>query len=177
MADTDLAYPDGLAPDHADKRGVWHRHASLVSLAVLGALMALAMSGVLAGARTGPRTADFAAARLSVTVPAILRNGEFFEMRIAVTAKTPIAKLRIALPPAIWRDMTINTMIPAASEEVFEDGEFRFDYGKLDAGKSLAIKVDGQINPPLTLGTRGAVALYDGDRRLGDAPITIRVLP
>ena len=177
VADTDLAFPDGLAPDHAKRRGGWHRHANLLSLAVLGALMALAMTGLLAGGRTPERAADFATARLGVTVPKILRNGQFFEMRIDVAARSDIADLRVTLPPALWRDMTINTMIPAASEEAFADGAFDFGYGPLAAGKALSIKIDGQINPPLTLGTRGDVAIHDGDERIGAVPITIRVLP
>ncbi len=177
MADSDLAYPDGLAPDHAEKRGGWHRHANLLPLLVLGALMALAMTGLLAGSRTPERAADFGTARLGVTVPEILRNGEFFEMGIHVAARERIADLQVTLPVALWRDMTINTMIPAPSEEASADGMLRFTYGELAAGTTLAIKIDGQINPPLTLGTKGDVTIYDGERRIGALPITIRVLP
>ena len=174
---TGLAFPDGLGPRNAEKRRGWRRRANLLSLLVLGALMALAMTGLLAGARTPERAADFGSARLGVTVPGILRNGEFFEMRVDVAARDAITDLRVAVPLTLWRDMTINTMMPAPSEEGFANGAFRFTYGKLDAGKTLAIKIDGQINPPLTLGTRGDVAIYDGDRRIGAVPITIRVLP
>lgn len=39
------------------------------------------------------------------------------------------------------------------------------------------MKVDGQINPPLTLGTRGEVVLLDGARVLARVPVTMRVLP
>ncbi|URW75604.1 hypothetical protein M9980_13950 [Sphingomonas donggukensis] len=170
-------YPDGLGDSHAARAGWLGRHANLLSLVVLGTLMALALSGVLAGGRSAPRVAETAAATVAVTTPTTLRNGEFFEMRIRVAAKAPIAKLGLALPPGLWRDMTVNTVIPAASEESFKDGAFRFDYGALGAGEVLEVKVDGQINPPLTVGTQGDVTLYDGDRAIAAVPLSIRVLP
>jgi hypothetical protein len=177
MADETLDYPDGVVPDHAEPRGRLHRHASLFSLAVLLLVMLLGISGLLAGAPTDPRSGDFANARLTVTVPATMRNGQFFEMRLLVEAHRPIDKLVIALPPKLWRDLTINTMVPAASEEAFEDGAFRFDYGALEAGKALVVKVDGQINPPLTLGNRGEIAIYDGEQRIGAVSVQVTVLP
>ena len=177
MAEETLDYPDGVVPEHAGPRGRLHRHASLFSLAVLLGVMLVGISGLLAGAPTDPRSGDFADARLTVTVPATMRNGQFFEMRLLVEAHRPIDKLVIALPPQLWRDLTINTMVPAASEEAFEDGAFRFDYGKLEAGKALVVKVDGQINPPLTWGNRGEIAIYDDDRRIGAVPVHVTVLP
>src|SRR3546814_1697109 len=67
--------------------------------------------------------------------------------------------------------MTVNTMIPAPAEESFEDGYFRFSYGPLDAGERLHVRIDGQINPPLFAGTRGEIAVFDGDRRVGSMPL------
>ncbi|MHA6721874.1 hypothetical protein [Sphingomonas sp. RS2018] len=177
MAATDPGYPDGIAPDHADPRGWWNRHANLLSLAILGLLMALALSGLLGGAPNPVRFADLGPARLTVAAPTTLRNGLFFEMRWTVAARADIGKLVVAIPPSLWRDMTVNSMIPAAGEERFADGRFRFHYGALKAGETLEIKIDGQINPPLTRGTAGDIALYDGDRRLGAMPVRIRVLP
>lgn len=173
----DLDYPDGLRHVHAAPTGGLGAHANLLSILVLGALMAVAMTGLLAGDRTRVRDFEAAGARVTLSVPETLRNGEFFEMRLTLTATAPIADATIALPPALWRDMTINTMIPAAGEEEHKDGQFRFRYGALKPGEMLEIKIDGQINPPLTIGTAGEVALYDGGRRLGALPVAIRVLP
>lgn len=171
------SYPDGLGEVHAARRGRLHRHASLFSLIVLGALMALALSGLLAGGRAHTTLAAAPGATLGVSAPRILRNGEFFEMRVAVEAKVPITDATLAIPPELWRDMTINSHVPAASEEAFEDGAFAFHYGPLKPGERLEIKIDGQINPPLTLGTRGFVRLQDGDRAIVTAPVAIGVLP
>src|SRR3546814_13021689 len=76
----------------------------------------------------------------------------------------------IEVSPSLWRDMTINTMIPAPAEEFFEKGGYRFAYDRMPRGKRLLIKIDGQINPPLFAGTRGDIAVYDGERRLGAMP-------
>lgn len=168
--------PDGIEDRHARPKR-FHAYANLVSLLVLGALMVTAMTGWLAGGRTTPRRVAGPAAKMIAAIPDRLRNGEFFEMRLTIQATQPIADATIAVPATLWRDMTINSMIPAASEEAFKDGAFRFRYGRLKAGDTLALKIDGQINPPLTIGTRGTIALYDGDTRVAALPVHIRILP
>ncbi|WP_294338743.1 hypothetical protein [uncultured Sphingomonas sp.] len=168
--------PDGITDRHATPKRL-HAYASLLSLLVLGALLATAMTGWLAGDRTTPRRVEAPAATLTASIPDRLRNGEFFEMRLVVTARTDMNDATVAVSPALWRDMTINSMVPAATDEEFKDGAFRFRYGPLKAGDTLEVKIDGQINPPLTVGTGGEVALYDGDMRVAALPVRIRVLP
>lgn len=116
-------------------------------------------------------------ASLTVESPEILRNGELFEIGITVKAHQSIEKLVIGMTPSLWRNMTVNTIIPAASEETFEDGLFRFTFGKLDPGTEFRIKIDGQINPPLFAGTKGEVAIFDDNIALNRAPVSVRVLP
>ena len=66
-------------------------------------------------------------------MPETIRNGEFLEMRVTVESTDGIGLLVIGIDQALWEDVTVNTMIPAATEEVSEDGEFRFSFGQLDA--------------------------------------------
>ena len=42
-----------------------------------------------------------------------LRNGEFFETRLTATAARPLADVTVAFSPSVWRNMTVNTMLPA----------------------------------------------------------------
>ena len=168
------AYPDGIAPADADERGAGF---NWVSLAVLGAVMLAALLGAFGGGKARPLVAEAAAARLDVATPRVIRNGEFFETRIQVVAKAPIADAVIVVPASLWRDMTINTMIPAPSEEKAEKHAFRFRYGAMKPGDVLDIKVDGQINPPLFAGNSGSVGLFDGDRPIATIPVEITVLP
>ncbi len=170
------SYPDGLAAHHAVPRR-FGRHASPVSILVLGVLLALALAGVLAGGRSPERTVTAPAATLRLAAPALLRNGEYFEMRIEVVATAPIKDMTFAVTPELWRDMTINSQVPAASEEAFENDAFAFHYGAMATGERFVVKIDGQINPPLTRGTAGRIEVRDGKRTLAKMPVTIRVLP
>lgn len=168
--------PDGISARHLRPAS---RLRTIESLPVwiLGTILGLALIGVFGGGKAQTTHVSAPAADLSVRVPRILRSGMFFEMQIDVVARAEIADLTIALPPSLWHEMTINTVIPAAESEAFKGRDFRFSYGRLRRGERLSVKVDGQINPALTLGTRGDVRLFDGDAELAELPTTIRVLP
>ncbi|WP_394653483.1 hypothetical protein [uncultured Sphingomonas sp.] len=129
------------------------------------------MTGWLARDRTTPRRVEVTAATLTASIPDRLRNSEFFKMRSVVTDRTDMIDANVAVAPALCRNMTINSMVPAASDEEIKPGAFRFRHGP------LKVKIDGQVNPPLTIGTEGELALYDGDTRVAAPPVRIRVLP
>lgn len=169
-----LQTPDGIDPAHSRAGGL---PLNWLPLAILSAVMLLALLGLFGGGRARPIVTEGAAARLEVTTPRVIRNGEFFETRIRILARQPIDDATLSVSTGLWRDMTINTMIPAPTEEKAEQGAFRFAYGRLEAGDVLDIKIDGQINPPLFAGTHGDIGLEDGDRPLLRIPLAITVLP
>jgi hypothetical protein len=170
----------GRAPDGIDERHVhlvegWRRHASPFSLAAFATVIVLALTGLLGHERDWVAEAN--AATLRVHSPEIIRNGEFFEIRVAVETAEPIGDLRIGVDAALWEDMTVNTMIPAATEEMSEDGEFAFTFGPLEPGTAFDLKVDLQVNPDIVGGNAGSVTLYDGDDVLAAVDMSISVLP
>jgi len=167
---------EGLEPKPSRQR-LWDRHASPISILLLGGLLVATGLGLTGGQPSPPIMADFGAARLVVKTPTTIRNGEFFETDLTLTAQAPMADAVIAVSPALWHDMTVNTMIPAPAKESFEDGHFHFSYGPLAPGESVHVKIDGQINPPLFAGTSGEIAVFDGSRRIGAMPLRIKVLP
>ena len=175
--DVAKGYPDGLAERHAGHGRLLDRHANPLSFVVLGGILLIALLGLLGGGRSPVVRATAPAAVLTVKTPHTLRSGLFFETVVTVEATAPIADAVIAVPAALWRDQTINTQTPAPEKEEARDGTFRFHYGPLEAGERLDVKIDGQVNPPLTIGTSGAVVLLDGEREIARAPLTIRVLP
>lgn len=177
MSDASAPFPDGIEDCHADPPGRFRMASSLLTLLILGGIVAAGLSGALGGAPNTPVAVANADASLVIDTPLTIRNGEFFETRIRVEARRPIADAVLAIAPSLWRDMTVNTMIPAAAEEKFERGSYAFSYGPLDAGATLLIKIDGQINPPLFAGTSGTIELRDGERPLAAVPLSIRVLP
>lgn len=169
------AWPDGLsAGEHGASRG-WRRHASAIGLGILSLAMVFALSGLAGMEET--RTAESAAARVTWHAPARIRNGEFFEIRLNVEAREAIDELVVGVEVGLWEDFTINTFIPAATEETSEDGELLFTFGPVGAGSSFLLKVDGQINPDMLWRNEGVVTVYDGEEALTEMPIAIEVLP
>lgn len=168
-------YPDGIGEDNVRPVGAWRRRASPLGLVVFGVVVALALAGLLGHERTW--AAESGGTRLEVHTSEIIRNGEFVEMRIRVVPDRDIGELVIGIDDAIWEDVTVNTMIPAASEEANEDGETRFTFGQLSSGTAFLFKVDMQINPDILGGNAGNVTVYDGDAELVVRPISITVLP
>lgn len=168
--------PDGIEGHHleAGKRP-WLR--PWIAPAVLGALLLGALLGLFGGAPYPTLRDEQQRAALAMTAPRVLRNGEFFEIKLRVEARGAIAKPRIAVTPAYWRHLTINTMIPAPSEEGYEDGRFTFAFEPLEAGQSLELKIDGQINPARFGNSSGAVTLLDDKSVLAELPVHLRVLP
>ncbi len=170
-------FPDGLDEDNLHGGRLFARHASPLSVILLGSLLILALFDVAGGQPSTPMQRDFGAATLTVDTPTTLRNGEFFETRIDIRAHADIEDAVLAVTPDLWRDMTINTTLPSPAEETFENGLLRWSYGPVKRGDTLHVKIDGQINPPLFAGTSGAILLYDGKRRVGRLPLSIRVFP
>jgi hypothetical protein len=167
--------PDGITDEHERPIGGWRHHASPLSLVVFGVVLALAAGGVLGHERDWRAEANGAV--LVVHTSEVIRNGEFAEMRVTVSSDDPIGDLGIAVAQSLWEDMTVNTMIPAATEERSSNGEFRFVFGPIEAGATFLLKVDLQVNPDTFGGNDGIVAVYDGERLLVEAPISIAVLP
>ncbi|MCM2505241.1 DUF421 domain-containing protein [Aureimonas altamirensis] len=81
---------------------------------------------------------------MSVSAPAIVRNGIFFEVSIDVSAKRDIADVVLAVEPHLWRRQTQNSMIPAAANEAYGEGGFRYSYGPLGAGPRAERLLDGE---------------------------------
>ena len=167
--------PDGIGDEHARPIAGWQRHASPLSLVVFGAVVVLGLIGVLGHERDW--RAEGSGASLAVHAPETIRNGEFLEMRINVEAEELIGELVIGVDHALWEDMTVNTMIPAAAGEGSADGEFRFTFGELEARKPFLLKLDLQVNPDIIGGNDGLVRVYDGEDLLVETQVDIAVLP
>ncbi len=172
-----MRMPEGITDRHASEPGWLGRHASPLSFVILALFLGLALLGFLGGQPHPVERAESAGAAIEVAAPRIIRNGEFFEMRIRVDPRRPISNLVIGVEPSLWRDLTVNSMVPAASEENYEDGAFRFAYGPAERGKPLVVKIDFQINPPMFGGTAGRIIVYDDMAELVALPLAMKVRP
>jgi hypothetical protein len=168
-------YPDGIGEEHERPVEGWRRHASPLGLVVFGAVIALALTGLLGHERDW--RADANGATLQIHAPETTRSGEFLEMRIRVTSAEPIGELVIGVEGSLWEDLTVNTLIPAATEEESADGEFLFVFAPLAPDTAFDLKVDLQVNPDIVGGNDGLVTVYDGEQALVGTRISIMVLP
>lgn len=178
MVDSQIASmpPQGIEQAHAKAR-FRDRHANPATVIALGLFLAAALFGLFGGQPHPTRTIEAPAATLKLQFPEILRNGEFFEMRATITAKRPISDMGLQISSSYWRDLTINTMIPAPAEETSAHGNYRFSYGVMKAGDTINLKIDGQVNPPMFAGTKGELVLMDGEGEIARAPLSLRVYP
>lgn len=167
--------PDGIGEREIQPIEGWRRHASPSSLIVFGAVVTVALLGLLGHERTWGAAGD--GASLEVHMPEVIRNGEFFEMRLTVEAVRDIGALVVTVDQSLWEDITINTQIPAPAEEVSEDGVYRFTFGQLAAGTTFLFKIDGQVNPDIVGGNEGRITVLDGGRVLAGTTVTMGVLP
>ena len=167
--------PDGIGEREMQPLEGWRQHASPLSLVVFGTVVLLALAGVLGHERTWATQGE--TVNLEVHMPEVIRNGEFFEMRVTVRADQPIEQLVVAIDQAVWEDVTVNTMVPAATEEANEDGVFRFTFAELAAGSTFLLKIDGQVNPDLVGANAGTVSVLDGEAELAAVDVTMEVRP
>ena len=169
--------PDGIGREALVLHPGRARLLSLLPLLVLGAILALALAGLFGGKTTDWRGVRNDTVELQAAVPQVMRSGVLFEFRFRITPRRRFEDLRLAISPELLRDFTINTTIPAPAEESSEEGLFHLSYGPVEAGETVEIKLDGQINPSLVWGTQGRIAVFDGDSELASMPLEIRVLP
>jgi len=175
MADNEANTPDGIVDEHAAPRTGLRRHASPLSLLVFATVVVLGLTGILVRERTWQAEAN--GAELAVHASEIIRNGEFFEMRVTVIANEPIDELRIEVDASLWEDMTVNTMTPATAEEESAEGVFAFTFARVPAGETFEMKVDLQVNPDILGSNPGTVRVLNADEPLVEIPIEITVLP
>ena len=168
--------PDGIDSKNLQPDSALHGHSSLVSLGILGAILAWGISG-FAGDRLVDHAIDNDAGRFEVKVPGVVRCGNVIESRIHLTAKRRIAKLVIAVDTTLWRQITTNSMVPAPGSEASAKGRHRFTYDPIDAGQTFDLQIQQQINPSLFGINHGRIAFFDGDEPLADLALDIKVLP
>ncbi|MDQ2689962.1 MAG: hypothetical protein M3Y29_06785 [Chloroflexota bacterium] len=172
----DLDSPEGIERRHIHDTSASPFRGLPIGLIGLGVLLGASVLGLFG--TEARQTAASGGVELEVHAPARIRNGEFFEMVVTVTADRPLEAATLVVDADVWRDITINTVIPAPSEETARDGSFAFEFGALDAGERLTVKVDGQVNPDhAPAANEGVIGVADGDETLASIEYRLEVLP
>ncbi len=168
--------PDGIDEAHVAPQGPFGPHASPLSAIVLTCLIGAGLSGA-AGSPTAEVSSRSGPGVVSIEMPAVTRAGKILEMRFHLRPPAAIDKPVLAIDASLWRELTINSMVPAASDEAYRKGAFRFSFGRIEAGEEFLFKVDAQINPKLHGVNRGRVVLLDGEREVAAVPVELKVWP
>jgi hypothetical protein len=169
--------PEGIEDHHIRPQvgGAWKRLP--LGLIGLGLILAMSFGGVFGAER--PARGAGSIASVAVDAPGRIRNGEFYEMRVTVEVHEAVDDLVVRVGEDVWRDVTVNTLIPAATEERHEEGAFAFAFGPMAPGTRFVMKIDCQVNPDHTpSANRGPIAVADGDGApLATADYSLEVLP
>jgi hypothetical protein len=144
------------------------------------AVFALLVVAVLAGAigQAPVRSTTVApAARLVLSAPNRLRGGLLFQARIDVHAHTRIANPQLTLGPGWFEGMQVNTIEPQPSQESGSGDRVTLSYDTIDAGETLTVWLQFQVDP-INVGRRNAdVRLLDGTRTLAIVSHSLTILP
>jgi hypothetical protein len=155
------------------------RDAPWVRRAVL-ALFAIGVVAVLAGA-IGQEPSDSAAggttARLTLSAPDTVRGGLLFQARIAIHASAPIGRPQLVLQRGWLEGMQVSSIEPQPAQESGSGSDVALSYDALDAGETLTVWLQLQVDPT-AIGRRPAgVALLDGSTPLATIDHDLTVLP
>jgi hypothetical protein len=153
--------------------GLWVRRAVLALFGVV-ALLALAN-------RFGQRPAEtrtrVPAAAMTLSAPAHVRGGLFFQSRLDIRAGRAIDHPRVLLAEGWLEGMQVNSIEPAPVGETSRNGRVVLSYDALKAGDRLRIWMQFEVNPT-NVGRRSyAVELDDAERPVVRLSPTITVLP
>ena len=171
-----LALPFGITPKHIAGRAL-SRWRTVISVVVLAAVMLLAFSGLLGGASSSRIEAKGNGLSGTLEYDPIVRSGNWFETSVTVRAASDVQDLTIAIDQGLWRQMSIDTMVPDAESAEARGGTYAYHFGPVKAGETFQLKLDGQIQPGLWCRQGGAIHIRDGERERIAFPVTLTVLP
>jgi hypothetical protein len=147
-----------------------------ILLLVIAAIPVLALLNVF-GQSDEHSQASAPAAALSLSAPAKVRGGLLFQSKITVDAHRQLSQPKLVLSPGFLNGLTVNTIEPAASQELSRNGSLVLEYGVIPAGQRMNVWIQYQVNPT-TVGRRTQrLELDDGDNPVVAITRSFRSLP
>jgi hypothetical protein len=134
-------------------------------LALLCVVPVLALIGRF-GQRDITSHAQARAADLTVAAPTHVRGGLFYQTKITVLAHRQLSQPKLVFGQGFLDGLTVNTIEPAASQELSRDGDLVLEYGVIRAGRRLTVWVQYQVNPTTVTSRTQRLELDDGNQPL-----------
>lgn len=152
-----------------------------LAVLAMGTVLLLAATGVLGGGPSHVERASAAGVQAEIQYDPIVRSGNWFETQVTVRSAADVKDLTIAVDAPLWRQLSIDTMVPDAESAEAVDGRFAYHFGEVKAGEAFRLKLDGQIQPGLMREQSGIIRVLEGAvepaRELVAVPMRLRVLP
>ena len=176
-ADEAARPPEGISLEsHRDNPHVVERG---IRWATVGVLVVLAVAGLanVFGQRHDETTVRGDGATLTVSAPAALRSGLYFQGRFVVAAERTLEQPVLVLDRGWFDAVTVNTIEPEPETSTSEDGHVSFAFAPLRVGRTLTVYVELQVNPT-TFGRRHqGVELRDGNRTIATVERSVTIFP
>lgn len=140
--------PDGIdLPRDRDlegrELGQWLRRGFLVLLLVF---VVAALLNVFGQAETTSE-AEGAAATLTVSAPAAVRGGIYYQARFTIHAREAIGAPVLQLDRGWYEGTTVNTVEPEPAQTTTDADHVKLRYPPLAPGRTLVVYLDLQTNP------------------------------
>jgi hypothetical protein len=160
--------------DRAVARGAWARRAIVALFAVA---VALVLSNQI-GQQPSDSRAAAAAATLSLSAPHTVRGGLLFQSRIEIRARRAIRAPQLVLERGWFEGIQVDSIEPdPSSQSGRPGGKVTLSFDQLDAGQSLTVWIQSQVDPTDPGRRPAGVALTSGGATLASISRTITVLP
>ncbi len=169
--------PDCISVEaHRDNKHRVERWARWLFVAVVLAIALAALANVF-GQRPSTHRVTAGGATLSVQGPGAIRGGLLFQGRFEVDADRTIRRPTLVLDEGWLDGITLNTTEPEPTETQSEDRGLAMEFGRLDAGRTLTVYLEFQVNPT-TIGRRSQdVTLRDGATPIATVERTVTIFP
>lgn len=154
----------------------WQPWVRRIALALMLAFVIAGLAGAF-GQVESTTTVTGKSAQVSVRVPESLRGGLYWPAHIRITAREKIAAPTVVLGAGYIQGMQLNSLTPTPVSEQTRDGRLVWAYPTLEAGDTLDVRLQLQVNPT-TVGREDLGVRVEG---AGIDPVVIprsvRVLP
>jgi hypothetical protein len=162
----------GTAPNGV-MAGLWARRAVV---ALYAAVAGLALLDVF-GQQPQGRAATAPGATLRLSAPGTVRGGLFFQSRLDVRATRTIEHPRLVLDRGWFEGMQINSIEPNPTAESSRHGRVVLSYDTLQAGDTLTVWLQFEVDPTYSGHRSYGVELDDATAPLAAIDHDLRVLP
>jgi hypothetical protein len=147
-----------------------------LGLGVLGLIVLLALFDAF-GQESTTTVASGPAGTLSVESPPRLRGGLYFQTRIEVEARRPLAHPKLVLSPGWLEATTLNTVAPSPESESSSAEGLALNYSPLSAGETMTVWLNWQVNPTNVGSHDEDLELRDGAAPVAAVHRTLTVFP